>query len=60
MPDSISANPTVKDLKRWNKRRAAGGNWFQFYTNFLEVLSIEAACVVQKMINLMSMENPRN
>src|SRR5579863_10446503 len=44
--------PNSKDYERWLKRRCITGNWFVCFDDFLEVMSIEAAWILQRIINL--------
>ncbi len=43
-----------KDFRRWTKRRAASGGWFICFNAYLKFMSIEAAWVLQRLINLSS------
>lgn len=46
------SNPTANELKDYLARRADTGNWFIVFDDYLEIMSIEAAWVLQRIINL--------
>jgi hypothetical protein len=50
--ESNGHSPSADDYRRYLERRADAGNWFPFFRDYLLIMPLDAAVVVQSILNL--------